>query len=82
MEIKSIVTVEKGQNQPNQDQLFKENEAAEFLCCSVRSLQKWRVTGGGPKFVRLNTSIRYRLRDLIEYIDQNTVGSTSEQVLQ
>lgn len=63
------------------DCLIGEREAATFLGYSVRALQNWRVRGGGPKFVRISArSIRYRRRDLVDWIESRLVGSTSEVV--
>ncbi|MBF0169455.1 MAG: helix-turn-helix domain-containing protein [Alphaproteobacteria bacterium] len=61
------------------DRLLNENDAADFLGYTVRALQNWRVRGGGPRFVKVSArSIRYRMRDLINWIDARTVASTSE----
>ncbi len=59
--------------------LMDEHKAAEFLGYSVRALQNWRVRGGGPRFVKVSArSIRYRLSDLIAWMDARTVSHTSE----
>jgi len=61
------------------DRLINENEAAAFIGYSVRSLQGWRVKGGGPKFIKVSArSIRYRRRDLIEWADARLCSHTSE----
>ena len=59
------------------DGLIDEAKAADFLCQSVRTIQKWRVTGFGPKFCKSGRSIRYRRRDLMEWINSRRRGSTS-----
>jgi hypothetical protein len=56
------------------DALLCEVQAADFLCLSPRTLQGWRLEGTGPRFVRAGRAIRYRRRDLIAWIDENTVG--------
>lgn len=59
-------------NQPASDYLdglIDEAKAADFLCQSVRTIQKWRVTGYGPKFFKSGRSIRYRRRILLEWAD-------------
>jgi hypothetical protein len=59
--------------------LLKENDAAQFLEVSVRSLQGWRFKGGGPKFIKIShRAIRYRKKDLIEWIDGKVRISTSD----
>lgn len=63
----------------NHNQIMNEHDAAELLGYTVRALQNWRVRGGGPKFVKVSArSIRYRMRDLLDWIDAHTVASTSD----
>ena len=45
--------------------LQTELEAAKYLNVSHRTLQKLRVVGGGPKFIKLGRKVRYRLADLV-----------------
>ena len=59
--------------------LLKQHDAAEALSLSVRSLERMRFTGGGPKFVRLSRGrVAYTEADLAEWIAARTVSSTSE----
>jgi predicted DNA-binding transcriptional regulator AlpA len=61
------------------DRLINENDAAAYLGYSVRALQNWRVRGGGPRFAKISSrSIRYRRRDLIQWIEERLVSHTSE----
>lgn len=61
------------------DRLIDEIEAARFLGYSVRTLQNWRVRGGGPKFVKVSArSVRYCRRDLINWSISKTVDNTSQ----
>jgi len=61
------------------DQLLTEGEASRFLGFSVRSLQGWRVKGGGPRFVKIGgRSVRYRRRDLNAWADANMRLNTSD----
>jgi excisionase family DNA binding protein len=57
--------------------LLTVQEAAECLRLSVSSLNKWRLTGGGPAFVRVGGRVRYRAADLIKYLSEQTRISTS-----
>lgn len=64
------------------DRLINERDAADFLGYTVRCLQNWRVRGGGPKFVKVSArSIRYRRRDLYEWIEARLQSNTSEGAL-
>jgi len=49
------------------------------LHLSERTLERFRVSGAGPKFVRLGRSIRYRLTDIEAFIAARIVGSTSQR---
>lgn len=56
------------------DALLREQDAADFLSLSVRTLQSWRIRLAGPPFVQVGRAVRYRRRDLIDWIDSNTIG--------
>lgn len=61
------------------DRLVDEREAASILCYSVRALQNWRHRGGGPKYVKVSArSIRYRRRDLLDWIEARIVAHSSQ----
>jgi predicted DNA-binding transcriptional regulator AlpA len=57
--------------------LLTGREAARVLR-SERTIERMRVSGKGPKFVRINHSVRYRQQDLDAYIAARVVASTSE----
>ena len=44
-----------------------ELQAAIFLGVSVRTLQAWRVRGGGPPYVKIGRIVRYQRRALIKF---------------
>jgi hypothetical protein len=58
--------------------LLTQREAASVLRLSERTLERMRVAGNGPRFVRCNRTIRYRLQDIETFVEVRTVGSTSE----
>jgi predicted DNA-binding transcriptional regulator AlpA len=53
--------------------LLTEEQVAELLALSVRTLQAWRLRGAGPLFVRAGRAIRYQQSELAEWIAANTV---------
>jgi excisionase family DNA binding protein len=59
--------------------VMNEHEAAPVVGLAVATLQKLRVKGGGPRFVKLGRSVRYRQSDLEEWLSARVVGSTSEK---
>jgi Helix-turn-helix domain len=60
------------------DASVNETQAAMFLGVSVRTLQAWRVRGGGPPYVKIGRTVRYRRRALLAFQDERTVTSTTE----
>jgi predicted DNA-binding transcriptional regulator AlpA len=61
-----------------QTQLLNQSEAAKLLRLSTRTLERFRLTGLGPMYVKCGRSIRYRTGDLEAWIAQRIVASTSE----
>ncbi|RIL08215.1 MAG: hypothetical protein DCC71_00230 [Proteobacteria bacterium] len=53
-------------------------DASELLGVSMRTLQKWRLQGSGPRFVKLGHSVRYDVKDLEACIEGGRRRSTSE----
>ncbi len=60
------------------DDLLGNPEAARILGVSEGCLNKWRVYGQGPRFVKLGRRIRYRRSDLNTFIDDRIRASTSD----
>lgn len=60
------------------DGFITETDAADYLCQSVRTLQKWRVTGYGPQFYKPGRSVRYRRRDLRAWAESRMRKNTSQ----
>ncbi len=60
--------------------LLSAQKAAELLGLSPRTLANWRWRGGdwGPPFVKVGRSVRYNLRELLNWISENSFSSTSE----
>jgi predicted DNA-binding transcriptional regulator AlpA len=56
-------------------------EAARHLSLAPNTLEKMRVLGNGPQFVKLGRSVRYRISDLEAYVADRVVSSTSEKVM-
>jgi len=54
-------------------------QAADYLRLSKRTLERLRVSGTGPKYLKILRCVRYRVADLEAFIASRTVGSTSER---
>jgi predicted DNA-binding transcriptional regulator AlpA len=60
------------------DTLLTSREAAALLRLSERTLERHRLSGSGPKFVRLGRRVFYRRDALGAWIAECTCRSTSE----
>lgn len=63
---------------PDMHQMLSEQQAADTLCQSVRTLQKWRVTGFGPAYFKIGRSVRYRRQELLDWIESRRRAHTSQ----
>lgn len=61
------------------EQLYNEKETAKLLSMSVKTLQRYRYTGGGPIYVKLGKSVRYKESDIAKYVSERTRYITTEQ---
>jgi predicted DNA-binding transcriptional regulator AlpA len=52
--------------------------AADYVGYSESTLEKKRLTGGGPPFIRLGRAIVYDTRDLDAWLAARRAHSTSE----
>jgi excisionase family DNA binding protein len=59
-----------GWNRPL-SRLLDEQEAAEYLHCSVAFLRRCRLRQKEPQFARVGRLVRYRPQDLEAFIDKN-----------
>ena len=52
--------------------------AATIVGLAKNTLEKMRVYGGGPRFAKYRSAVRYSVRDLRQWIHVNSAESTSE----
>ncbi len=54
-------------------------QAADYLGLSPKTLEKWRHTGDGPKFVKMGAkAVRYDMAELDLWVKSRSRHSTSE----
>ena len=63
--------------------VYGEHEAGRYLGgetapISQRTLQRWRLEGVGPAFLKLGRLVRYRKSDLDRWVDAQRRASTSQ----
>lgn len=57
---------------------YTTRQAASRLGVSHRTLEHWRLTGGGPPYLKLGGAVRYRDRDIQAWEDSRLRESTTE----
>jgi hypothetical protein len=70
---------------PMADTIFDEEGAGrhvggEAKPISPRTFQRWRQQGLGPRFCRVGNQIRYRQRDLDEWLSGRVAQSTADPI--
>jgi excisionase family DNA binding protein len=60
------------------ERLLKTAESAKQTGLSIRTFERMRSSGMGPRFVKVGRAVRYRESDLEEWLTSQTVRSTSE----
>jgi predicted DNA-binding transcriptional regulator AlpA len=55
-----------------------QEEAAKLLGVSTRSLERWRLTGDGPRFRKFGRRVVYARSDIFQYADCHAYQSTAE----
>jgi hypothetical protein len=55
-------------------------ETATITGLAVSTLNKWRLAGRGPKFVKLGKRVLYRDEDIESFIAAGSRTSTSQEV--
>ncbi|MFC3053301.1 helix-turn-helix transcriptional regulator [Kordiimonas pumila] len=64
------------------ERLLTTAQAAQYLRLASSTLNKWRVYGTGPKFIKLGRAVRYRHTDLDAFLaSQSRLSTTSQGTL-
>jgi len=58
--------------------VFKTPEAANYLKLGKATLERFRVSGDGPRYCKLGGAVRYRRADLDAWLESRLTRSTSE----
>lgn len=59
-------------------EFLDEKQVASLICQSVRTIQKWRVTGHGPAYYKLGRSVRYRRSEVLAWAEARRRAHTSQ----
>jgi excisionase family DNA binding protein len=58
--------------------VMRTREAAEYVGIGESTLTNLRVSGGGPRFMKLGKAVRYDVRDLDRWMNANKFKTTAE----
>lgn len=59
--------------------IFNTSEAARYVGLGKPTLERFRVSGGGPVYIKLGGAVRYRQADLDAWLESRVTRSTSER---
>jgi hypothetical protein len=59
--------------------VLTEQEAAQSILSTPRTMARWRSTGTGPRFVKVGRRVVYRVQDLEAWLDRQTRTSTAQR---
>jgi hypothetical protein len=59
--------------------LFDTKAAANYIGHSGGTLHNWRVTGGGPAFIKPSRKVFYRKQDLDRWLEGSGASTTTAQ---
>jgi predicted DNA-binding transcriptional regulator AlpA len=63
------------------DIVFTQEETSEKIKTSIPTLERWRRTGEGPRWVRLGARrVAYRLSDLEKWLEQRTYHHRADEL--
>lgn len=62
---------------PDPESLLSEPQTCDLAGLAPRTLQRKRLDGTGPRFVKLGRRVLYRRADVLAWIAANTHASTS-----
>jgi predicted DNA-binding transcriptional regulator AlpA len=60
------------------DELFDTEAVADYTGLSPVTLRRWRMTGAGPRFVRLGRAVRYRKAAVDAFLAGREYTTTAE----
>ena len=59
--------------------LMNTREAASYLRLGKPTIERFRMTGEGPRYAKLGGAVRYRRCDLDDWLESRLTQSTAER---
>jgi predicted DNA-binding transcriptional regulator AlpA len=64
----------------SEQNMLKDTDVARRIGVSLAAVRRWRITGRGPRALKIGVSVRYRVEDLEAWIASlPTLGSDGEE---
>jgi hypothetical protein len=57
----------------NENQIVNETKASEILCRAIQTIRNDRHTKKGAPYFKIGRSVRYRVGDLIDYLERHRI---------
>ena len=54
--------------------LMTEVDVSRRLRISIATVRRWRLLGGGPTYLKIGASVRYRPEDLSKWVESRPTG--------
>lgn len=65
----------------NADEYLDEQELSKYLGVSTRTIQRWRVSGEGPPWIRMGArAIRYSVKSCKAWAEQRTYKHYAQEL--
>ena len=62
------------------DSLLMEEEVSEKLQVSLACLRRWRLQGEGPQYVKMGPMVRYRPKDIEDWLAKLPTGGNGQRL--
>ena len=59
--------------------LLTEKEVAMLLKLSIKTIQRYRLYGGGPEFIKINKNVRYSPEAIEEFLKPRKVDYANNE---
>jgi predicted DNA-binding transcriptional regulator AlpA len=54
------------------DKLIDSKQLADYLGAQVATVEGWRVKGVGPRYIKVQRLVRYRTKDVDQWLNSHT----------
>ena len=63
------------------EQIYNTDFVSDRYDLCKRTLENWRTTGRGPKYIKVGKLVRYKGRHLLEWEESNTLDHSGQEGL-